>query len=172
MIKPEHVFIRDFFLVTKSPARFNLDFITQEEATGKSKCRSIVIVFDDKLHSNQKAKDPFFAKGRHEDSIFITYLNHISTHQKNKKININIIVSSKQTLGDVKNIYRDIAGLDMNCAEYKNRIREPWKHDYNIFCFVRPKDNVKKNFCNCNEDRPYMIRGCIGIKILSFKKTV
>ena len=44
--------------------------------------------------------------------------------------NSNKIILFNQTLKDIEHIYRDVAGYDMNCDEFKYLCRKSWEEDY------------------------------------------
>ena len=44
--------------------------------------------------------------------------------------NSNVIILFQQTLKDVENLYRDIAGFDMSYDEFKMLYKEAWRDKY------------------------------------------
>ena len=106
------------------------------------------------LDSNQKLLDPFFTRGRHNDSD-IYYLSQSSFDLPKRTIrnNSNILILF-QTLKDVEHIYRDIAGFDMSYDEFKSLCREAWKEKYNYLIINRLEDKIGKKYRICNESNP------------------
>ena len=56
-------------VVTRSPAQYILEINFEEELTERIKCEGGIVVFDDNVCSNQKTVGPFFARGRHKESV-------------------------------------------------------------------------------------------------------
>ena len=48
-----------------------------------------------------------------------------------------------QTLKDIENLYREVAGYDMSYDEFKELCRKSWKEAYNYLCIERSKKRRK-----------------------------
>ena len=68
------VLLYSFILLTRLPAQFILEFITEEEVKERSEHEVGKVVSDAKLDSNQETVDPFFKRGRHNYSV----VHHLS----------------------------------------------------------------------------------------------
>ena len=78
------------------------------------------VVFDDTLDSNQKLKDPFFTRGRHNKLDFHSLSQSLFDLPKRTiRNNSKTKILFQQTLKAVEHIYRDIAGFDMSYDEKK-----------------------------------------------------
>ena len=113
------------------------------------------VVFDDMLDSNQKLKDPFFTRGRHNlCDVFYLSQSYFELPKRTIRNMSNIIILLQQTLKDIEHIYRDIAGFDMSHDEFNELCREAWKENYNYLIINRLEDkNGSKNQV-CNESYP------------------
>ena len=60
MKKLKKISTRGIFVITKSPEQYNDEFNTEEKIREIRACGSSIVVFDDVLYYNQKAKDLFF----------------------------------------------------------------------------------------------------------------
>ena len=58
-----------------------------------------------------------------------------------------------QTLKDIENIYRDVAGYNMSCDEFKKLCRNLWEDDYKYLCTDRSKKRVQGRYCICKESK-------------------
>ena len=103
------------------------------------------------LDSNQKLIDPFFTRGRHSD-IDVYYLSqsYFDLPKRTIRNNSNIVILFKQTLKDVENLYRDIAGFDMSYDEFKKLCKESWSGEYN-YLKINRQNNKNDRYCVCNE---------------------
>ena len=113
------------------------------------------VVFDDMLNGNQKLKDPFFTRGRHND-LDVHYLSqsYFDLPKRTIRNNSNMIILFQQTLKDVEQLYRDIAGFDMSYDEFKSLCREACKEEYIYFLINRLEGKNGKNYKICNESNP------------------
>ena len=73
--------------------------------------------------------------------------------KRSKRNNSNKIILFNQTLKDIEQIYRDVAGYDMNYDEFKELCRKSWEEDYNYLCVDRSKKRDQGRFCLCNESK-------------------
>ena len=73
----------------------------------KKDFQNCCVVFDDKLDSNQRLKDPFSTKGRHND-LDVYYLSQsiFDLPKRNIRNISNVLVLFQQTLKDVEHIYK------------------------------------------------------------------
>ena len=150
-------------IITRSPEQYtglrnqNLDLenYTVEEDLGDRTLedfQNCCVVFDDMLDSNQKLIDPFFTRGRHNDlDVYYLSQSYFDLPKRTIRNNSNIIILFQQTLKDVENIYRDIAGFDMSYDEFKSLCREAWKEKYNYLEINRLEDKNGKKYKICNE---------------------
>ena len=67
--------------------------------------------------------------------------------------NSNKIILFNQTLKDIENIYRDVAGFDMNYDEFKELRRKLWEEDKNYLDIDRSKKRDQGKYCICNESK-------------------
>ena len=56
-------------IVQISPARYILEFNFEEELGERTKREGGIVAFDNNVGSNQKTVVPFFATGRHKESV-------------------------------------------------------------------------------------------------------
>ena len=79
-----------------------------------------------------------FTRGRHTfcDVCYLSQ-SYFDVPKKNIRNNSNIIIIFQQTLKDVEEIYRDIAGFDMSYDEFKSFCREAWNVKYSYFIINR-----------------------------------
>ena len=71
-------------------------------------------------------------------------------YQKEQLEIIQIQLLFKQTLKDVENLYRDIAGFDMSYDEFKKLCKEAWCDEYNYLKIIR-QNKKNERYCVCNE---------------------
>ena len=67
--------------------------------------------------------------------------------------NSSRIILFIQTLKDFENIYRDVAGYDMNYDEFKDLCRKSWEEDNNYLYIDRSKKSDQGKQCICNESK-------------------
>ena len=92
------------------------------------------VVFDDILDSNQKLKDPFFTRGRHNDlNVYYLSQSHFDLPERTIRNISNIIILFQQILKGVEHIYRDIAGFGISYDEFKSLCKEAWKINIAIY---------------------------------------
>ena len=147
-------------IITRSPQQYTKVEIEEVSVEEDLEDRTIhdyqncCVVFDDMLDSNQKLIDPFFTRGRHND-LDVHYLSQSYFHLPKRTIrhNSNITILFQQTLKDVENIYRDIAGFDRSYEECKSLCREAWREKYNYLEINRLEDKNGQKFCICNESK-------------------
>ena len=144
-------------IITRSPEQYTKtekeDISVEEDLEDRTKqdFQKCCVVFDDILDSNQKLKDPFFTRRRHND-LDVYYLSQsyfrlpIRTIRNNSKI----ITIFQQTLKNVERIYRDIAGFGMSYDEFERLCREAWKEKYNFLLLnmLEDKHGYKNKICN------------------------
>ena len=143
-------------IITRSPEQYSnldLDFEIDEDFESKTinDYENCIIVFDDMLDTNQKLIDPFFTRGRHSD-IDVYYLaqSYFDLPKRSIRNNSNIVILFKQTLKDVENLHRDIAGFDMSYDEFKKLCKESWTDEYNYLKIMR-QNNKNERYMICNE---------------------
>ena len=142
------------FIITKSlNQKPNIRAQTSDEIQPLENYESSTVVFDDMLLSKQESNiDLFFTRGRHSN-IDINHNSHSYFHLPKNTIlnNSNIIILFKQTLREIKLLFHDIAGLDMNLEEWKELCRKAWENDYDYLQIDR--------FAKIGQGR-YTIRNC------------
>ena len=157
---------RDIYIITKSPPeQYTNSKIKIKELSDEIKplneYENGIIVFDDILgSSNSRYIDRFFITGRHKN-LDICYLSQSyfdlpkrTIRNKGKKI-----ILFNQTLKDIEQIYRDVAGYDMIYDEFKDLCRNSWEEDYNYLYIDRSKKRDQGKYCICNESKNSYI-GC------------
>ena len=151
---------RKIIIITRSPDQYSdtniigdLDFEIENDFENKSinDFTNCCVVFDDMLDSNQKLIDPFFTRGRHSD-IDVYYLaqSYFDLPKRTIRNNSNIVILFKQTLKDVENLYRDIAGFDMSYDEFKKLCKESWSGEYN-YLKINRLNKINDRYSVCNE---------------------
>ena len=146
-------------IITRSPEQYKIlnseiDLRIEEdlEQRGVKDFEGCVVVFDDMLDSNQKLIDPFFTRGRHNDlDVYYLAQSYFDLPKRSIRNNSNIIILFQQTLKDVENIYRDIAGFDMSYHEFKALCREAWNRKHNYLMINRHTDKDKGRYSILNE---------------------
>ena len=145
-------------IITRSPEQYNkieIEDVSVEEDLGDKSIQdfqSCCVVFDDMLDSNQKLIDPFFTRGRHNDlDVYYLSQSYFDLPKRTIRNNSNIIILFQQTLKDVEQIYRDIAGFDMSNDEFKSLCREAWRDNYNYLLINRLEDKNGSKYMICNE---------------------
>ena len=147
-------------IITRSPEQYQnlesfLENYTVEEDLGDRTLedfQNCCVVFDDMLDSNQKLIDPFFTRGRHNDlDVYYLSQSYFDLPKRTIRNNSNTKILFQQTLKDVGNIYRDIAGFDMSLDEFKSLCREAWKEKQNCLEINRLEDKNGKKYKICNE---------------------
>ena len=104
--------------------------------------------------TNSNYFDQYFLRGRH-NHLDLYYLSQ-SSFDLPKRIlrnNSNKIILFNQTLKDIGNIYRDIAGYDMSYDEFKELCRKSWEEDYNYLYIDRSKRRDQGRYCIYNESK-------------------
>ena len=151
---------RDIYIITKSPpeqytnSKINIKEIG-DEIKPLNEYENGIIVFDDILGSSKsRFIDQFFNEGRH-NKLDIYYLSQSYFDLPKRTIrNISIkIPLFNQTLKDIEDIYRDVAGYDMNYDEFKDLCRKSWEEDYNYLYIDRFKKRDQGRYCICNESK-------------------
>ena len=121
------------FIITKSLNQYrSIKAQTSDEIQPLIEYENSTVVFDDMLLSKQESNiDLFLTRGRHKN-FDIYYISRSYFHLPKNAIrnNSNTITLFKQTLRDIKLLFQDIAGLDMNLEEWKKLRREAWENDY------------------------------------------
>ena len=93
-------------------------------------------------------------RGRHNDlDIFYLSQSYFGSPKRSIRNISNKKILFIQTLKGIENIYRDVAGYDMNYDEFKQICRKPWEDEYNSFCIDRSKKRDQRRFCNCKESK-------------------
>ena len=129
---------RDFYIITKSPSEQYTNSKTKnkemnDEIKPLNEYKNGIINFDDILgSSNSRFLDQFFIRGR-QNNLYIYYLSqsYFDLPKRTIRKNSNKIILFNQTSKDIKHIYRDVAGYDMNYDEFKGLCRKSWVDDYN-----------------------------------------
>ena len=127
---PSRISDRDIYTITKSPpdqysySKIKLSEIG-DEMEPLNEYENGIIVFDDVLDSsNSRFIDQFFIRGRHKDlDICYLSLSYLYLSKRTIKSNSNKIVLFNQTLKDIGNIYRNVAGYDMSYDEFRELCR-------------------------------------------------
>ena len=151
---------RDIYKITKShPEQYTNSKIkikeTSDEIKPLNEYENGNIVFDDVLcSSNSRDIDQFFIRGRHNNlDIYYLSQSYFDLPKRTIRNNSNKIILFNQTLKDIKHIYRDVAGYDMNYDEFKELYRKSWEEDYNYLYIVRSKKRDQGRYCICNENK-------------------
>ena len=115
-----------------------------------------VVVSDDMLLSKQDSNiELFFTRGRHNNNdIYYKSQNYFHFPQNTIRNNSKITILFKQTLRDIKLLFHDIAGLDMNLEEWKQLCRKAWETDYDylqIDSFAKRR-NGRYTITKCNKN--------------------
>ena len=117
--------------------------------------KNCCVVFDDMLDSNQRLIDPFFTSGRHNLCYaYYSSQNYFDVPKRTIRMNSNIIILFRQSLRDVEQIYRDIAGFDMSYDEFKELCREAWKEKYNYLEINMLEEQNESKYKICNKSNP------------------
>ena len=70
--------------------------------------------------TNSNYIDQYFMRGRHNHlDIYYLSQSYFDLPKRSIRISSNKIILFSQTLKDIENIYRDIAGYDMSYNEFK-----------------------------------------------------
>ena len=151
---------RDIYIITESPPeQYSFSKIKIKEINDEIKplneYENGIIVFDDILgSSNSRFIDQFFIRGRHNNlDIYYLSQSYFDLPKITIRNNSNKIILFNQTLQDIEHIFRDVAGYDMNCDEFKELCRKSWGDDYNYLCFDRSKKRDQGKYCICNESK-------------------
>ena len=124
------------FIITQSMTQYpKIKALTSDEIQPLNEYENSVVVFDDMFLSKQESNfDLFFTRGRH-NNFDIYYISESYFHLPKKTISnkSDIIILFKQTLRDIKLLFHDIAGLDMNLEEWKQLCRKACENDYDYF---------------------------------------
>ena len=149
---------RDVYTITKSPPeQYTNSNIKIKEINDEIKplneYENGIIVFDDILgSSNSRFIDQFFIRGRH-NNLDIYSQSYFDLPKRTIRNNSNKIVLFNQTLKDIEQIYRHVAGYDMNYDEFKELCRKSWEEDYNYLYIDRSKKRDRGKYCICNESK-------------------
>ena len=129
---------RDIYIITKSsPKQYINSKIKIKEISDEIKplneYENGIIVFVDILgSSNSRFLDQFFTRGRHNNlDIYYLSQSYFDLPKRTIRNNSNKIILFNQTLKDIENIYRNVAGYGMNYDEFKDLCRKSWEEDYN-----------------------------------------
>ena len=142
----------DIYRITKSPP----EQYTNSKIKSKEKSDEIkplneyengIIVCDNILgSSNSRLIDQFFIRGRHNNlDIYYLSQSYFELPKRTIRINSDKILLLNQTLKDIEQIYRDVAGYNMNYDEFKELCRRAWEEGYNYLYIVRSKREIKEN---------------------------
>ena len=121
---------RDIYIITESPEHFSNFKIKVKEISDEIKplneYENCVIVFDDFSGStNSNYIDQYFIRGRHNHlDKYCLSQSYFDLPKRGIRNNSNKIILFNQTLKDMENIYRDIAGYDKSYDEYKDLCRK------------------------------------------------
>ena len=156
---------RDIYIITKSlPEQYTNSKIKIKEISDEIKplneYENGIIVFDDILgSSNSRFIDQFFIRGRHNNlDIYYLSQSYFDLPKRTIRNNSNKIILFNQTLKDIEQIYRDVAGYDMNYDEFKELCRKSWEEDYNYLCIDRSKKRDQGRYRICNESKSTYIK--------------
>ena len=151
---------RKIQIITRSPKQYkdiDIEEVSVEEDLGDTTIQdyeNCCVVCDDMLDSNQKLIDPFFTRGRHNDlDVFYLSQSYFDLPKRTIRNNSNIIILFQQTLKDVENLYRDIAGFDMSYDEFKMLCREAWRDKYDYLEINRMENKKGEKYKLCNESK-------------------
>ena len=117
---------RDIYIIKKSPSEQS--FISKikikevmEEIKPLTEYKNATKVFDDKPGSSfSRVVDQFFIGGRHNNlDVCHVSQSYFDLPKRTIRISSDINILLNQTLKDIENIYRDVAGYDMNYDEFK-----------------------------------------------------
>ena len=138
---------RDIFIFTKSPPeQYSNSKIKIKELSNEIKplneYENCVIVFDDILGStNSNYIDQYFTGGKHNHlDIYDLSQSYFDLPKRSIRNNSKKIILFNQTLKVIENIYRVVAGYDMNYDEFKDLCRKSWEEDCNYLCIDRSKE--------------------------------
>ena len=97
-----------------------------DEIKPLSEFENATVVFDDILgSSNSRYVDQFFFRGRHNDlDIYYFSQSYFDLRKKTIRNKSNKIILFNQTLKDVEQIDRDVAGYDMCYDEFEKLCRK------------------------------------------------
>ena len=122
---------RDIYIITKSPPEqyTNFKIKIKEISDGikpLNEYENGIIVFDDILGSSKsRFLDQFFIRGRHNNlEVYCLSQSYFDLPKRTIRNNGNKIILFNQTLKDIEHIYRDVAGYDMSCDEFKDLCRK------------------------------------------------
>jgi len=102
-----------------------------EEIEPLSEYEKAIIVFEDFLGStNSRCIYQCSIKGRHNNlNIYYLSQSYFDLLKRTIQNNSNKIILFNQSLRDIENIYRDVAGYDMSYDEFKYLCRKSWEVD-------------------------------------------
>ena len=151
---------RDVYIITKSPpeqytnSKIKIKEIS-DEIKPLNEYENGIIVFDDILgSSNSRSIDHFFIRRRHINSeIYHLSQSYFDLPKRTIRNISNKTILFNQMLKDIEHIYRDVAGYDMNCDEFKEFCRKSWEEDYNYLYIDRSKERDQGKYCICNESK-------------------
>lgn len=112
-----------------------------------------IFIFDDVSLENQNTIKQYFAMGRHNhiDSIYIG-----QTYSKIPKQlirdNVNLLILFKQDETNLKHIYNDHVGSDMNYDKFKQLCSKAWAKKYD-FLLINKDDDVNNGRYRINFDK-------------------
>ena len=97
--------------------------------------------------------DQVFIGGKHNILICIVCHNHSSFNNCSIKYNSIFMFLFKQSLKDVENNIRDVAGYDMNYLEFKDLCPKAWEKGFNYLCIEKPKKKDRGRYRIFNESK-------------------
>ena len=155
---------RDIYIITKSPpeqytnTKIKIKEIN-DEIKPLNEYENGIMVFDDILgSSNSKFIGQIFIRGRHNNlDIYYLSQSYFILPKRTIRNNSNKIILFNQTL-KILNIYRDVAGYDMNYDEFKELCRKSWEEDYNYLYIDISKKRDQGKYCICNESKKNIYR--------------
>ena len=151
---------RDIYIITKSPSeQYSSSKIKvkaiNDEIKPVNENENCVIVFDDILGStNSNYIDQYFIRGRHNRlDIYCLSQSYFDLPKRSIRNSSNKIILFDQTLKDIENINRDIAGNDMSYDEFKELCRKSWEEGHNYLYIDRSIKRDQGKYCICNESK-------------------
>ena len=124
------------FIITKSLNEYpNIKAQKSDKIQPLEKYGNSFVVFDDMLLSKQENNNDLFLTRARDKNVDFHYKSRSYFHLPKNTIrnNSKIIILFKHTLRDIKLLFHDVAGLDVNLEEWEEVRRKAWENDYDYF---------------------------------------
>lgn len=141
LFQPKYNYLRK--LITSIKGMGYYTFSDNEEVIPPDKAKqNSIMIFDDVACEKQDNIRSYFCMGRHKD-IDSFYLCQTYTRIPKHLVrdNANILIIFKQDEMNLKHIYKDHVGGDMEFENFYNICRECWKEKYG-FLFINKDDEI------------------------------